>query len=87
MSICAILFVEVAPVRVEQVRRLQEEVDQLRNENAMLRERKDNLEIQMEGALIGQDTVQGRILHPAKNPLAEFLLQRENEKEKLSEEV
>lgn len=75
------------PVRIEQVKRLQEEIDSLKNDNVLLRQRKDYLEIQMEELLVGQDTVQGRVVHPAKNPLMDCIKQRENSKEKLTEEV
>lgn len=82
-----LLFTEVAPIRIEQVRRLEEDINLLKNENNMLRERKDCLEIQLEELLVGQDNVQGRVVHSAKNPLADCLMQREIEKEKLAEEV
>ncbi|GJQ74794.1 hypothetical protein Trydic_g11909, partial [Trypoxylus dichotomus] len=75
------------PVRVEQLRHLQEEIECLKNENATLRDRKDCLEIQLEEFLVGQDSVRGRVVHPTKNPLSECLTQRENDKEKLIEEV
>lgn len=66
---------------------MQEEIDKLRSDNELLRERKDHLEIQLEEMLVGVDEQKGRVLHLAQNPLSDMLNQRETELEKLQEEV
>ncbi|XP_018579293.1 mitotic spindle assembly checkpoint protein MAD1-like [Anoplophora glabripennis] len=79
---------EIVPVRAEQISRLQDEIQQLKHDNDKLRERRDELEIQLESYLIGQDTLQGgQAYHLANNPLAECLAQRENLVDKLEQEV
>lgn len=78
----------MVPVKVEQLSRLKDEVQHLKNENEKLRNRRDELEIQLESYVVGHDTLQGgRVMHSAKNPLAECLAQRENAIEKLEQEV
>lgn len=72
---------------MEQINRLKEEIDKLKNENELLRERKDRLEVQLEEYIVGKDEVQGRVIHLAENPLSKIVTQRENEMEKLQEEV
>lgn len=66
---------------------MREELDKLKNENELLRNRKDQLEVQLEEYLVGADRTEGRILHPIKNPLSNFLTDRENEMEKLQTEI
>lgn len=78
---------EASPIRAEQLSRLREELDKMKNENELLRNRKDQLEVQLEEYLIGEDRTEGRILHPLKNPLSNFLTDRENEIEKLQGET
>lgn len=74
-------------VRIEQNCKLQEEVNRLKIENDRLRGKRDQLEIQLENYLVGEDRGEGRIIHRAKNPLNECLKQREYEVEKLQAEV
>lgn len=82
------LFVDTSACKVEQVTKLQDEVDQLKLENDMLRQRRDQLEIQLEDFLVGNDTLQGgQVYHLTKNPLSECLAQREQMVEKLEQEV
>ncbi|KAJ8972305.1 hypothetical protein NQ314_000220 [Rhamnusium bicolor] len=79
---------DTVPVRAEQISRLQDEVQHLKYENEQLRDRRDELEIQLESYLVGHDTLQGgQVLHLANNPLAECLAQRENLVDKLEQEV
>ncbi|KAJ8962809.1 hypothetical protein NQ318_001209 [Aromia moschata] len=79
---------DIVPVKAEQLSRLQDEVQQLKNENEKLRDRKDQLEIQLETYMVGHDTLQGgQVFHLANNPLAECLAQRENLVDKLEQEV
>lgn len=67
---------------------MKDEIQHLKNENDKLRSRRDELEIQLESLLEGQDTVQGgRVLHSANNPLSDCLAQRENLIEKLQQEI
>lgn len=78
----------MVPVRAEQITRLQDEIQQLKHDNEKLRERRDELEIQLESYLVGQDTIYGgQAYHLANNPLAECLAQRENLVDKLEQEV
>lgn len=72
---------------MEQVKELHEEMSRLKDENNRLRERKDQLEIQLENFLVGQDESEGRIVHPENNPLSEILKQRAEDADKLKEEV
>lgn len=75
-------------MRADQLKRLQDDLDKLKNENERLRERNDQLEIQLETYLVGNDTLKGgQVYHLAKNPLSDFLTQRENTIEKLEQEV
>lgn len=54
----------------------------------MLRQRKDQLEIQLEDLAAGHDTIQGgQVYHLMNNPLAACLAQREQMIEKLEQEV
>lgn len=54
----------------------------------MLKQRRDQLEIQLENYLVGNDTVQGgQVYHMVNNPLAECLATREKLVEKLEQEV
>lgn len=80
-------FPDAVPIRVEQTYHLQEEVERFKVENERLRERCDQLEIQLERFLEGQDKVQGRVYHLEKNPLSEHLEERMQKTEKLQEEV
>nr|XP_022911768.1 mitotic spindle assembly checkpoint protein MAD1 [Onthophagus taurus] len=76
-------------MKTEQMNRLKLEVEQLKSENVMLRDRKDQLEIQLEHLLVGQDVVKEteKIIHPIKNPLSAHIEKVSKEKEKLQEEV
>lgn len=78
---------EITPIKAQQISRLQDEIEKLNNENAMLRERKDVLEIQLEEYLVGHDETKARIIHNEKNPLSEIVKLRGQENEKLEEEV
>lgn len=62
------------------------EIDKLTAENDMLRKRKDQLEMQQEEYLIGEDTKNARVLHIANNPLTNYLTRNENAVEKLRAE-
>lgn len=78
----------MVPVKADQISRLQDEVLLLKNENDKLRDRRDELEIQLESYLVGHDTLQGgQVLHLINNPLSELLAQRENLVEKLEQEI
>lgn len=78
----------MVPIKMEQMSRLQDEILVLKNENEKLRNRKDELEVQLESYIIGHDTLQGgQVFHLANNPLAECLAQRENLVDKLEQEV
>ncbi|KAH0815712.1 hypothetical protein GEV33_007078 [Tenebrio molitor] len=82
------LYSDTSACKVEQVTKLQDEVDQLKLENDMLRQRRDQLEIQLEDFLVGNDTLQGgQVYHLTKNPLSECLAQREQMVEKLEQEA
>lgn len=59
----------------------------MRLQNAHLRDRKDQLEIQLEEFVAGQDSASARIVHLAKNPLSECIMERESANEKLKQEV
>lgn len=72
---------------MEQLNRLKEEVDKLKLDNDRLREQKEQLEIRVEELVIGGDLNTGRIIHFAKNPLAECIDEHDNNMEKLQEEV
>lgn len=74
---------------MEQIKELQEEVSRLQSENNRLRERKDQLEIQLENNLIDENKTPAgqRVVHFENNPLAECLKQQSEEKDKLKEEV
>ncbi|KAK9878489.1 hypothetical protein WA026_022384 [Henosepilachna vigintioctopunctata] len=79
---------DLPPIRLEQITRLQNEVDKFKQENERLRERKDQLEIQLEEYLVGNDTLRGgRVYHLSSNPLSECLAQRDAHMQKLQEEV
>jgi len=56
-------------------------------DNDHLREQRNQLEIQLEELLVGSDINSGRIVHLAKNPLTECITERDNNVEKLQEEV
>ncbi|XP_028154002.1 mitotic spindle assembly checkpoint protein MAD1 isoform X2 [Diabrotica virgifera virgifera] len=78
----------VLPIRAEQMARLKDEVHHLKLENDKLRQRKDQLEIQLESYMEGEDTrSDGKILHPSNNPLSECLVQRGKQVEKLQQEI
>ncbi|GLV40114.1 Mitotic arrest-deficient 1 [Carabus blaptoides fortunei] len=77
----------VAPVRTEQLARMQEKIDRLQSENSRLTERCDELEIRLEQEIIGKDSVKGQVLHLRLNPLAESVTERETNVEKLQAEV
>ncbi|CAG9821072.1 unnamed protein product [Phaedon cochleariae] len=79
---------DMVSIRSEQITRLQDEIQQLKNENEMLRERRDELEIQLESCAIGDDTLQGgKAVHMQNNPLSDYLSKREQHTEKLEQEV
>ncbi|KAL3287384.1 hypothetical protein HHI36_001857 [Cryptolaemus montrouzieri] len=79
---------DLPPVKLEQISRLKDEIDQLKQERERLRERNDQLEIQLEEYLVGNDSLKGgKVYHLANNPLSECLSQREALIEKLQEEV
>lgn len=75
------------PIRAEKLARLQSEVAKLKADNDLLRQRKDKLEIQLEGFLVGEDVAYGRIVHNSNNPLSNIIKQREQEKQRLEEDV
>lgn len=77
----------VAPVRAEQVARMQEKIDRLQNENARLSDRCDELEMRLEQELLGKDCVRGQVLHLKLNPLKEVAAERQASAEKLQGEV
>lgn len=81
------MIVEHTPVRAEQIARLQQEVERLKVDNDRLREQKDQLEIQLEQYVVGADSNSERIVHLVKNPLQECIAERDNNVEKLQEEV
>ncbi|XP_018334311.1 mitotic spindle assembly checkpoint protein MAD1 [Agrilus planipennis] len=77
---------DVTPVRMEQIERLLKEIDILKTNNAQLRGRCDQLEVQLEEICIGQDSNKGRIIHLKKNPLSESIEEKEKTIERLQEE-
>ncbi|XP_063921477.1 mitotic spindle assembly checkpoint protein MAD1 [Zophobas morio] len=82
------LYSEHGTNKTELLVKLQDEVEQLKLENDMLKQKRDQLEIQLEGLLVGQDTLHGgKVYHLGNNPLAECLAQREQLVEKLEQEV
>ncbi|CAG9834259.1 unnamed protein product [Diabrotica balteata] len=82
------LHAHVVPIRAEQMSRLKDEVHELKLENDKLRERRDQLEIQLESYLEGEDTTRGgKIIHLTNNPLSESLAQRGKQVEKLQQEI
>ncbi|XP_045460678.1 mitotic spindle assembly checkpoint protein MAD1 [Harmonia axyridis] len=79
---------DLPPVKLEQISRLQSDYEKLKQENERLRERKDQLEIQLEEYLVGNDTLKGgNVYHLQNNPLTDCLNQREVLIDKLEEEV
>ncbi|KAJ3650286.1 hypothetical protein Zmor_021983 [Zophobas morio] len=53
------LYSEHGTNKTELLVKLQDEVEQLKLENDMLKQKRDQLEIQLEGLLVGQDTLHG----------------------------
>ncbi|XP_044744897.1 mitotic spindle assembly checkpoint protein MAD1 [Coccinella septempunctata] len=79
---------DLPPVKLEQISRLQNDLERLKQENTRLRERKDQLEIQLEEYIVGNDTLRGgNVYHLANNPLTECINQREVLIDKLQDEV
>lgn len=67
---------------------MKDQIDKLKADNESLRNRKDQLEVQMEQYLVCGETSAGtRVLHNAKNPIMDYLNKEENEKQKLQLEV
>lgn len=50
---------DIVPAKLEQLTRLQNEIQALKNENEKLRDRRDELEVQLESLITGNDTLQG----------------------------
>lgn len=74
--------------KIEEVAKYQEQIDQLKLENEMLRNRREQLEIQLEDYVVGQDTLRGgQVYHLINNPLSECLEQRSALVEKHEQEV
>lgn len=75
-------------MKADQVKRLHDDLDKLKMENDRLRDRNDQLEVQLEMHLVGNDTLKGgQVYHLATNPLSEYLTQRENLIEKLEQDI
>lgn len=74
-------------MRAEQVHRMKDEMDKLKADNESLRNRKDQLEMQLELYVVGEDTITGRVIHNTRNPVRDYLNKEEAEKQKLQLEV
>lgn len=71
---------------MEQITRLQSQVDKLQAENQRLTERCDELQVKLEEQLVGKDVVHGKVVHLKMNPLSECIAENEAVVQKLRED-
>lgn len=81
------LMLDSMVIRTEQMNRMKDEIDKLKSDNDLLRSRKDQLEVQLEHYVTGEDITSERVVHNVKNPIFEYLTKEENEKKKLQADV
>lgn len=78
----------IAPIKLDQITRYQEEINQLKIENERIKNLKDQLEIKFEKILDnGMKSSSGPVYHAVNNPYSQCLAERERFIEKLQEEV